>query len=152
MDSNTLIEPKYMIRLSGEHFENEVSCLGDQFARILHCIEQGTEQLSWYAFDVFGSSHQSLNILFPKPFCKIENTVDLIMKVKEVVQFQSGVFIAVPSETKINWDVDNLPETEEGEGLQHPSAVIEIRPFDCSYFEIYGIDNEHEKIITSCFK
>lgn len=151
MDNNSLTQPKYTIRLSSEHFGNEVSCLGDQFARILNCIAQETEQLSWYVFDVFGSSHQSLDILFPKPYCRIENTVDLINKVKEVVQFQSGVFIGVHRETRVDWDMDILPETEEGEGLQHPSAVIEIRPFDCSYFEIFGVDNVIEKKIMSCF-
>ncbi|WP_042229513.1 hypothetical protein [Paenibacillus popilliae] len=152
MDSNTntLIDPRYIIRLSGEQFESDLSCLGEQLARLLNCIEQETKQLSWYAFDVFGSTHQSLDILFPRPYCKIGNTVDLVNKVKRVVQFHSGVFIGAHRETKIDWDVDNLPETEEGEGLQHPSAVIEIRSFDCSYFEIYGIDNRMERKITSC--
>lgn len=151
LNNNSLTRPKYIIKLSGEYFGNEVSCLGGQFAEILNCILQETEQLSWYVFDVFGSSHQSLDVLFPKPFCEIENTVVLINKVKDVVQFQSGVFIGVHRETRVDWDIDFLPETEEGEGLQHPSAVIEIRPFDFSYFEIYGVDNVIGGKIMSCF-
>lgn len=65
-------------------------------------------------------------------------TDELIDKVKRVIQFESGVFIAVQKGVKISWDLDHLLETEESGGGQHPLAEIEIRTFDYSCFEIYG--------------
>ncbi|ULO04724.1 hypothetical protein H1230_16275 [Paenibacillus sp. 19GGS1-52] len=44
-----------------------------------------------------------------------------------------------------------MPETEESEGLQHPEAEIEIRPFGTSYFEIYGMNISVENQIKTCF-
>ncbi|MFP7287636.1 hypothetical protein SFC15_15520 [Shouchella clausii] len=73
----------------------------------------------------------------------------MIEKVKRVIQFESGVFIAVEKGKKINWNFDHLPETEESEGLQHPLAEIEIRAFDYSFFEIYGNDIEAKKTILN---
>ncbi|TPE68201.1 hypothetical protein [Halalkalibacterium halodurans] len=77
----------------------------------------------------------------------VTSTNRLIDKVKEVIQFESGVFIAIRKDKKINWETDFLPVTEEDEGLQHPFADIEIRAFDYSYFEISGMDFEVEKKI-----
>jgi hypothetical protein len=124
----------------------------EQFAQLLTCIQQETDQLSWYAFDVYGSSNQSLDTLFPKPYSEISSTVDLIKMVKEIVQFHSGVFIGINKDKNVEWNIDRLPETEEGEDLQHPNAEIEIRPFDTSYFEIYGVDGNIENKILSCFE
>ncbi|WP_305026103.1 hypothetical protein [Paenibacillus lacisoli] len=79
-------------------------------------------------------------MLFPKPYSEILSTDELIKKAKEIVQFHSGVFIGIRKGKEIGWETNTLPETEESEGLQYPEAEIEIRPFDTSYFEIYGMD------------
>lgn len=153
MEDIFLRQPDFTIRLYKEHFQNEVCCLGEQFARILTCIQQETSRITWYAFDVFGSSNQSLNTIFPKPYCEINSTMDLIEMVKEIVQFHSGVFIGINKDTpSVEWNIERLPETEEGEGIQHPNAEIEIRPFDTSYFEIYGVGSNIRNKILSCFK
>lgn len=152
MEDNLLKRSNFTIRLSREYFQNEICCLGEQFAQLLTCIQQETAQLSWYVFDVFGSSNQSLDTLFPRPYCEINSTVDLIKMVDEIVQFHSGVFIGINKDKNVEWNIDRLPETEEGEGLQHPNAEIEIRPFDTTYFEIYGVDSNIENKILSCFK
>ncbi|GFN33215.1 hypothetical protein [Paenibacillus xylaniclasticus] len=82
----------------------------------------------WFAFDVFGSSNQPSEVLFPRPYSEILSTDELIKKAKEIVQFHSGVFIRIRKGKEIGWEINTLPETEESEGLQHPEAEIEIRP------------------------
>lgn len=151
MEDNYLKEPTFILRLSGKHFQSDLSCLGEQFAQILACIQHETSHFTWFAFDVFGSSNQPSEGLFPKPYSEILSTDELINKVKEIVQFHSGVFIGIRKGKEMVWDINILPETEESEGLQHPEAEIEIRPFDTSYFEIYGMDIEIRKKIKSSF-
>lgn len=151
-----LKEPAFMLKLRGsEFFNDELSCLGWQFAEILLSLKDYTKTHEWYIFDVLGTSESSLRDLFPKnpqELCIVQSTDELIDKVKRVIQFESGVFIAVQKGGKINWDFDHLPETEESEGLQHTLAEIEIRTFDYSFFEIYGNNIEVEKTILNHFR
>jgi hypothetical protein len=151
-----LKEPAFMLKVSGsDYFDEELSCLGCQFAEILLSLKDYTENHSWYNFDVLGTSKSSFHELFPKNqkgLCTVLSTDELIDKVKKVIQFESGVFIAVEKGKKINWDFDYLPETEECEGLQHPLAEIEIRAFDYSYFEIYGNNIEVKETILNYFR
>lgn len=150
MEDNYIKKPTFILRLSGEHFQNELSCLGEQLVKILTCIQHEASNLTWFAFDVFGSGNQPSEVLFPNPFSEISSTDELIKKAKEIVQFHSGVFIGIKKGKDIEWDFNALPETEESEGLQHPEAELEIRPFDTSYFEIYGMDINIENKIKSC--
>lgn len=150
MEDNYLRKPTFILRLSGEHFQNEISCLGEQLVQILTCIQLETSNFTWFAFDVFGGGNQPSEVLFPKPYSVILNTDELINRAKEIAQFHSGVFIGIKKGKDIVWDSGRLPETEESEGLQHPEAEIEIRPFDTSYFEIYGTDINIKNKIKSC--
>lgn len=151
-----LKEPAFMLKLRGiEFFNEELSCLGWQLAEILISLKDYTKTHEWYIFDVLGTSESSLHDLFPKnpqELCIVLSTEELIDKVKRVIQFESGVFIAVQKGKTINWEFDNLPETEESEGLQHPLAEIEIRTFDYSFFEIYGNNIKVEKTILNHFR
>jgi hypothetical protein len=151
-----LKEPAFKLKIRGmDFFNEELSCLGWQFAEILKSIKDYTENYNWYIFDVLGTSNFSLVELFPinkSGLCIVLSTDELIDKVKKVIQFESGVFIAVQKGEEINWDFACLPETEESEGLQHPFAEIEIRTFDYSFFEIYGMDVDIEKIVLNYFQ
>lgn len=151
LERNHLKKPTFILRLSGEYFQSEIGCLGKQLAQILACIQDETSNFTWFAFDVFGSSNQPSEVLFPKPYSESLNTDELIKKAKEIVQFHSGVFIGIRKGKEIGWETNTLPETEESEGLQHPEAEIEIRPFDTSYFEIYGMDIAIGNKIKSSF-
>lgn len=151
LEDNYLKKPTFIIRLSGEHFQSEIGCLGKQLVQILTCIQHETSNFTWFAFDVFGSSNQPSEVLFPKPYSEILNTEELIEKAEEIVQFHSGVFIGIREGKEIGWNSNTLPETEESEGLQHPEAELEIRPFDTSYFEVYGIDIDIESKIKASF-
>ncbi|WP_263706611.1 hypothetical protein [Shouchella tritolerans] len=151
-----LKEPAFILKIRGsDYFNEELSCLGCQFAEILLSLKDYTESYDWYIFDVLGTSKSSFHEVFPKnpqKGCTVLSTDELIEKVKRVIQFESGVFIAVEKGKKINWHFDHLPETEESEGLQHPLAEIEIRAFDYSFFEIFGNDIKVKKTILSYFR
>lgn len=146
----------FILRLRGNDFFNdELSCLGWQFTEILMCLKDYMKSYDWYIFDVLGTSKLSLFELFPKnsmELCIISSIEELIDKVKEVVQFESGVFIAIKKGIAVEWDHNYLPETEEDEGLQHSFADLEIRLFDYSFFEIYGNDRKVKKRILSHFE
>ncbi|PSL40934.1 hypothetical protein B0H99_10366 [Planomicrobium soli] len=150
-----LKEPAFMLKLCGrEFFNEELSCLGWQLAEILNPLKDYTQFHEWYIFDVTATSKAAITELFPKnpqESFVVLSTDELIDTVKRVIQFESGVFIAVQKGKEVNWDVDHLPDTEENEGLQHPLAEIEIRPFDYSYFEIYGNNNKVKKTILNYF-
>lgn len=150
MEEYYIKKPMFKLELRSNCFQDTFCCLGEQMVQILSCIQHETSNLCWYAFDVYGTTH-SKELLFPEPFSKIASTEELIKKAKEIVQFESGVFIAIPAEKEIEWDINRLPETEEIEGLQHYEAELEIRPFDVSYFEIYGMDIDIKNKIQSCF-
>lgn len=146
----------FMLKVRGSDFFNEeLSCLGSQFAEILTSIKDYTESHDWYIFDVLGTSKSPLHELFPKnpqELCVVSSTDKLIDKVKKVIQFESGVFIAVQKGKKIEWDLEYLPETEEDEGIQHLFADIEIRTFDYSFFEIYTKKIEVKRTILNHFQ
>ncbi len=121
-----------------------------QLADILSILRPFVQECNWYVHDLNGSSEIALTELFPedsKGIRIVTSTEMLIEKVKEVNQFESGVFIAISNDKYIKWDDRELPETEEEEGLQHSSAKIEIRAFDFSYYEIYGTKVELKEMI-----
>lgn len=145
----------FMLKVRGSQFFNEeLSCLGSQFAEILTSIKDYTESHDWYVFDVLGTSSSPLHELFhenSQELCVL-STDKLMDKIKKVIQFESGVFMAVQKEKKIEWDFEHLPETEANEGIQHSLADIEIRTFDYSFFEIYSNNIEVKKTILNHFQ
>lgn len=141
---------KFILRMTQTADLQEHSCLGEQLAQILTCVLDETKNYSWYVFDIDYYTAVT-NKLFSSPICRIDKTIDLIDKVKQVHQFLSGVFIAINREKAINWDVEFLPSTEEEEGLQHDDAELEIRAFDTTYFEIYCMNTVIENKLRSKF-
>ncbi|WP_148302641.1 hypothetical protein [Caldalkalibacillus mannanilyticus] len=112
----------------------EFSCLGEQMADILSVINTESRTLYWYVFDVDYYNHSEE--IFKSPISRFDCTEDLINASKKVEQFLSCVFIATKHDN-IQWDMEKLPKTEEDKGLQHEEALIEIRAFDTTYFEVY---------------
>ncbi|MFN4215116.1 MAG: hypothetical protein ACK4FQ_09855 [Exiguobacterium sp.] len=129
----------FSLEINGACFDEEVSCMGRQLERILQSINrvQSTE-LTWYLFDVYGGTDMSLLDLFPSDsvgLIKISNTGELAERVKQVVQFESGVFIASLDEQLVI-DRKLEPHTEAEFGFQLNRSMIEIRAFDFQCFEI----------------
>jgi hypothetical protein len=145
-----ITQPAFIRRFTAEDFQSDLCCLGEQLVELLSCIKK-TSHLSWYVFDALGGCTQPVEDLFAKPMGYFENADELIEQVKHVVQFESGVFIGINPNTRAEWNLEYLPETEEIEGLQHESAEIEIRAFDFSYFEVYGADKRIENDLNACF-
>ncbi|EHQ90118.1 hypothetical protein DesyoDRAFT_3080 [Desulfosporosinus youngiae DSM 17734] len=146
---------EYSFLLGKEQFSAELICLGDQLGKILNCIKYELRNHCWFVFDVFGSSHTLMSCLFPQDqagICLINTTEELIEKVKKVIQFERGVFIAFPINKEVLWKKNLLPQTEALEGLHHPESEIEIRAFDYSYFEVYTLRDTLSKVFRSCFK
>ncbi|MFJ5965955.1 hypothetical protein [Bacillus sp. NPDC093026] len=144
-----LKESEFLLKIRGfEYFNDELSCLGEQLAKILFCIKGFKQDYQWFVFDVFGSTHSSLFELFPTQDLSAMSTDELIDSVNQIVQFESGVFIGFQKGLQIEWDLNSTPETEEDEGIQHPLAEIEIRAFDFSYFEVYGNDKNLKEYLV----
>ena len=162
LENNQLKKSKVIIRLRAHYFKDSVSCSGNQLSEILQCIKGGSIELDWYIFDMYGSTGLSLYKLFPNytnPFVKDEQKIcmfnhmnELISSVKQIHQFESGVFIGIKKNENVVWDMRHLPETEEDEGIQHPLGLVEIRLFDCSYIEIYGTDIYLIELLKNKFK
>ena len=120
----------------------DYSCSGLQLAKILSLFLNSEMLFSWYVFDTQNPS-------FNSPVDYYENTPLLMDKVSKVEQFMSGVFIAVKAGDDVNWNERHLPVTEEDEGIQHEKAILEIRAFDTTYFEVYSFNKRViEKICT----
>lgn len=150
MNDNDLKKSTFLLRLDHRYFKDEFSCLGEQLVEIINCIREETSDLMWFTFDVDVNSNQVVKELFSNAYWEFLSTDELIQKAKEINQFYSGVFIGIKKGKHVEWNSNRLPETEEDEGLQHPEAEIEIRPFDTSYFEVYGMDRSIEYKIKSC--
>ncbi|RJG26978.1 hypothetical protein [Paenibacillus thiaminolyticus] len=142
-------KPEFVLRIVKTKETQQFSCLGEQLAEILSVIYEQTEACNWYAFDVdFNTPHSEH--FFTSPFCRIDSIERLINNSKMVDQFLSGVFIAIKGEVA-EWNLEHLPTTEEEEGLQHEQAVVEIRAFDTSYFEVYGLESKVKEKLKLAF-
>ncbi|MFW5436371.1 hypothetical protein [Paenibacillus apiarius] len=140
---------EFVLRIVKTEETQQFSCLGEQLAEILSAIYEETKACNWYVFDVDCNTHNSEEF-FNSPFCRIDSTECLINESKMVDQFLSGVFIAIKGEVA-EWNLEHLPTTEEKEGLQHEQALVEIRAFDTSYFEVYGLESKVEEKLKLAF-
>lgn len=134
----------YKIEVKPLNFEDDMICLGWQLADILSNFEDLVD-IKWAGFDIFGSTHTGLSELFKPDYdgnIVFDSTKKLIFSVKEVVQFERGVFCLLESSEKIEFE-DGVPETEMPEGMQLKKSLLEIRTFDYSYFEIYSPKREY---------
>jgi hypoxanthine phosphoribosyltransferase len=134
----------YKLEISSENFNTDTICMGWQLANILKDFVN-LKNITWLVFDVYGSTHGDLLELFKKDKQKtvhFEDTKQLISSVSEVVQFETGVFCLVDKSEKIEF-TKGVPETEAKEGIQIQKAILEIRTFDYSFFEVYSTDKKY---------
>lgn len=144
----------HSLEITGACFDEEVSCMGRQLERILQSVGRvQSAELTWYLFDVYGGTDMSLLDLFPADsvgLIKISNTGELAKRVKQVVQFESGVFIASEND-ELKVDYKNEPHSEAELGFQLRQSVIEIRAFDFQGFEVFLRDEEMYKHLSRDF-
>lgn len=128
-----------IIRLNGKNIDgNNACCLGIQLVLILEAIYESIKDSVWVVSDLDDNCGISSE-LFPNndfKICIISNTNELLLKIRKVNQFYSGVFIAIGRDIRIL--PKSIPETDAEEGIQIEESVLEIRAFDTSYFEVYS--------------
>lgn len=134
----------YKLEIKSENFESDTICMGWQLVDILKNFTD-LKNMKWMVFDVYGSTHSNLLELFNKDENEnilFEDTKHLISSVTEIVQFEDGVFCLVDDLEKIEF-TNGIPETEASEGIQIKKSLLEIRTFDCSFFEIYSPEKKY---------
>jgi hypothetical protein len=132
--------PNYVMLLSGEKINGEnVSCTGRQLLIILNELSGLVEDWVWFAADVSANNAlpQVLSPQSAEPF-----RVGSLSKLKEacaqVDQYFSGIFLAIQSVSEeIVWS-DSL-STEDARFRDIHEAILEIRAFDTSYYEVYSV-------------
>ena len=122
-------------------WEGGVNCRGQQLKEILELIEfyPTIKNAIWYASDLDSSPIPDCIINFTKFIPeKIGNTRNLITICQNVNQFLSGVFLAFSRD--VGDRLNEGFETEDKAFRDIGDAVLEIRAFDTTFFEIYTND------------
>lgn len=126
----------YTLRINGKLIDGEsVSCTGKQLRELLVQVEPWIGSCEWYILDI--KTNNSIELLTYD--AKNQRTLAgeaLRDACARVDQFMSGIFLAVPrnlSQPKLTLDAvtEDEPSSDIGD------ALLEIRAFDTSYFEIY---------------
>ena len=143
-----MTKPTYLVDIQWEG----CNCLGEQLEKILELIElyPSTKNAVWYASDVDSSPIpdciRNFADFIPK---KIGDTSNLILICKNVDQFLSGVFFAFSKD--IGDQLNKGFETEDTSFRDIGDAILEIRAFDTTFFEIYTSDYELARKISERF-
>jgi len=138
--------PNFLVRIKGK----KISCLGSQFLEILETINIKKELFVWYGSDVeVNGDHPfkfGLQGSIPK---KVGTTENMITLAENTDQFLSGVFFALPMDQEKILDREFFTEDDPFRDIG--DAVLEIRAFDTSYFEVYSNDFEIIKKLANHF-
>ena len=127
------------IRVTGKMLTMEsVSCTGKQLGQLLQSLAPWVGSCNWYLLDIQTNNRvPSLAAQVNHPLCLTH--VDLDALCDQVDQFLSGIFLAVPAHIRDpRLFTDAVTEDEPSADLG--DAIVEIRAFDTSYFEIYTAD------------
>lgn len=132
-----------VIKLTGMQVNNKlVCCTGSQLVIILDVIEEKLGKCNWYVADISATHLLSYDMPGQSKWPSlVGNTEDLKIISAQVIQFFSGIFLAMPINSNMpRWsdylDTEDIPTNDLGD------AVLEIRAFDTSYFEIYSSHSE----------
>lgn len=131
-------KPKYLLTIKKNDY---AQCRGNHLVEILQIINVKAQNITWYSSDVeiTGTDAYRLGLhgWIPK---RVGKTEDLISVSKRVDQFLSGVFLAMPRDLGKELQVEIATEDKSFRDIS--DAILEIRAFDTSYFEIYSNDLE----------
>ncbi|NET47730.1 MAG: hypothetical protein F6K09_03195 [Merismopedia sp. SIO2A8] len=138
--------------LRGEQINGDrVCCTGNQLAAVLHALDAVLQDEQWYAADI------AVNQRFPwaslssqNQAAHIGNIENLARFATQIDQFLSGIFLAVPSYISPIWnrsfDTEDEPTHDLGD------AILEIRAFDTSYFELYTSNPQIFDLLRASFE
>src|SRR5688572_12682505 len=127
----------FLARISNK----KAACTGAQLLLILNIIRPYVQGCIWYGADIEINRNlcpmPGVEGAIPK---KIGRNDDLIKLVANVDQFLSGVFFALPKDIGQVWNHEFYTEDEVFRDIKE--AILEIRAFDTSYFEVYSSNLE----------
>lgn len=127
-------KPHYLIKIKGN---NAPPCLGEQLINILKEIQPFTKNLIWYACDIDStrlSPIKNFQSFIPRKVGS-GNINDMVNLCKNVEQFLSGVFLGLSIDR--GNQLNNKYTSEDDEFRDLGEALLEIRAFDTTYYEIY---------------
>lgn len=140
-------KPQFSVDIRGQE---KFYCLGFQLLKILNVIGPFCKTFFWYGVDVEVNGEfpfkNNLQGWIPKKIGYIE---DLELLAKNTDQFLSGVFFALPVDVGPIWEREF--STEDLPFRDMEEAVLEIRAFDTSYYEIYSNDIKIMKVLSENF-
>ena len=123
-----------IIELDKSAFSSDFVCLGEQFSKIVQCINQIAPSLRWYCGDVRSWSTveewKTGNLLQ-----HIGSAAEMLQLAEPVVQFMSGVFIGVDCVVQ-NLDSPCYVDTENLTVIPLSNRFVQIHCFDTSMFWI----------------
>ena len=128
-----------ILRLRGESIDGRhVCCLGSQLARIVTSLMGQLADVSWYIADVevIGTSRlaQGQTPQF------VGQSHQFVALVQDVDQFLRGVFLAVRG-GRLQPHFRERIDTEDPVNVDLGDALVEIRAFDTTYFELLTMDS-----------
>jgi hypothetical protein len=128
----------------------EAPCLGTQLVTIIRSIQAFTQTSTWYGCDI------EVNGEFPFKHClqgwtakKIGANECIIKLAQDTDQFLSGVFLALPQDHGEALNQEFGTEDEPFRDIEE--AILEIRAFDTSYFEVYSNDKALMDVLANSF-
>lgn len=132
-----------LLFITGDEIDGqEFNCLGPQLALLIEATQPFLEDCTWFVGDVNTTAGYPHFAPHGEKTCvEVGTTQELIRAVEIYGQFTDGVFIAVPNNRK-NAVAGLVVHTEGGEHMHTTDAVVEVRTFDTSYFEVYTASDE----------
>jgi hypothetical protein len=147
-----MAKPKYRIELDGNQINGDnVTGMGAQIKLILETLAPVVTNCSWFwaSVDAFGYPQAELNETTTPT--EIGNNAKFIAKISDDIQFIWGVFLAVPKQKlPPQWSHEYYGDAEMFDDID--AAVVQVRVFDSSYFEIYAISENYLIPLKNKFK
>jgi hypothetical protein len=115
--------------------QDALACTGKQFSDLLRQLDPWIRDCVWYVADIKTNNYVPLTATGDLAEQRL-SLADLYDICAQVDQFLSGIFLAVPTdcdEPRLNLGI----MTEDDLTSDIGDAILEIRAFDTSYFEIY---------------
>ena len=139
-----------VLRLRARCFgpNNQLCCSGQQLSNLARLLEKNLGPINWFVSDVRPRSQFNLN---ESPFpIGLGTTDSLVAASSNVVQFESGVFVAVPP-TVACPQLRSQIHTDDSTNADLGDALVEIRAFDSTFFEVITLKNAISNAIAEEF-
>lgn len=140
-----------IIRITGKQIKGEsICCTGAQLRELLDQISSWVNDCAWYLSDV--KINNSAKICIAGELQKQRLSSEALSNLcSQVDQFLSGIFLAVPTKiVKPRLNSGILTEDEPSSDLG--DAILEIRAFDTSYFELYTADDKLANYVVKLYQ